>query len=102
MLNKKRGIVKKSIIILVVLFIIFSQSGCASRKIINGIEYDTYGLFDKGEKKNPDIHYKLVWGNVIWGALLVETIVAPIYFFGFSIWEPVGVINKENVIDQVH
>lgn len=41
-------------------------------------------------EKNKNIEYEVVWGNVIWGALLFETIIAPIYFFGFDLFEPVG------------
>jgi len=76
-----------------------SLAGCGNTKVIDGVEYDTYGLFDKDEKKNPNIQYELVWGNIIWGAILCETIVAPIYFYGFSMWEPVG--KKTGVVGQV-
>lgn len=70
-------------------------SGCADTKTICGVTYDSYGLFNADDKKNPDIQYKLVIGNLIWGVLLFETIIAPVYFFGFSIMEPVG--PKPNV-----
>jgi uncharacterized membrane protein len=65
-------------------------SACAETKIINGVHYDTYGLFNEAEKRNPDITYQVVPGNIVWGLLLVETIAAPIYFFGFSLYEPKG------------
>ena len=65
-------------------------SGCARDMEICGATYTSYGLLNQDDRKNPDIEYRLVWGNVIWGAILVETVVAPIYFFGFSIFEPVG------------
>lgn len=68
----------------------FSLAGCGSNRTINGVTYGTYGLFNVNEKKNPDIQYELIVGNLIWGIVLVETIVAPIYFFGFSLFEPVG------------
>lgn len=64
--------------------------GCGDHKTINGVTYDTYGLLNSDDKKNPNIQYEIIWGNVIWGALLFETIIAPIYFFGFSCFEPVG------------
>lgn len=73
--------------------------GCARTKVIEGVEYDTYGLLNKDEKQSPNIQYELVWGNIIWGAILCETVVAPIYFFGFSIWEPVG--KKSDIKGQV-
>ena len=73
--------------------------GCGSQKTIDGVTYDTYGLLDSDDKKNPNIQYEIVWGNVIWGAILFETIVAPIYFFGFSCFEPVG--KKSGVKGEV-
>jgi hypothetical protein len=69
---------------------LITLSGCGDTKQIDGITYDTYGLFNESNKRNPDIHYNLIMGNVIWGILLCETIIAPIYFFGFSLYEPVN------------
>lgn len=77
-------------VVLIVWLGVFSLTGCGNTKTINGIEYDTYGLLNKDDKNNPEIQYELIWGNIIWGAILCETIVGPIYFYGFSIWEPVG------------
>ena len=76
-------------IALLCVFLIF-LTGCGNTKVINGIEYDTYGLLNADNKKNPQIEYEVIWGNVIWGCILSETIIAPVYFFGFSIFEPVG------------
>ena len=84
-----------SILLIAVVFIV----GCADTKVIKGVEYDTFGLITQSDKRNPDIQYELVWGNIIWGILLIETIIAPIYFWGFSIWEPVGV--KTTVKGQI-
>ncbi len=89
---------KKLTAIIIVLSLLFVL-GCGNTKNIGGINYDTYGLFDKDEKKDPGIQYKIVWGNVIWGAILFKTIIAPIYFYGFSMWEPVG--KKSPIIGQV-
>ena len=77
---------------LIILFCIMSMlvSGCASDKTIDGKPHTSYGLLNENKYKDPNIKYELVWGNVIWGAILVETVIAPIYFFGFSIFEPVG------------
>lgn len=67
-----------------------SLMGCAKPKIINGVKYGGYGLLNEEEMKNPGIKYEVVWGNVFWGVVLIETVIAPIYFFGFSLYEPVG------------
>ena len=64
--------------------------GCGDTKYINGKKYGTYGLINKSEMKNEDIEYRLVIGNIVWSCILVETIIAPIYFLGFSVYEPVG------------
>lgn len=65
-------------------------SGCARPMTICGTTYDSYGLLNQDDKKNPGIQYEVVWGNLVWSIILFETIVAPIYFFGFSLFEPVG------------
>ena len=39
---------------------------------------------------DTNIKYEVIWGNLVLGILLCETIVAPVYFFGFSLFEPVG------------
>lgn len=66
------------------------MSACANEKDIDGKHYETYGLLNKDEVRDPNIKYRLVKGNVFWGIALSETIAAPIYFFGFSLYEPVG------------
>jgi len=76
-----------AIVLLLVLSVLW---GCADDLVVDGKRYETYGLFNKDEVRNLDMEYELVWGNIIWGALLFETALAPIYFFGFSMWEPVG------------
>ena len=57
---------------------------------IRGRKYETYGLLNKDEVRDPCIKYEPVWGNIIWGVLLIELVVPTIYFFGFDMFEPVG------------
>jgi len=87
-----------------ILVLLLCLVACSDSKVINGIEYDTYGLLNQVDKKNNDIQYKVCWGNVIWGIILIETVIAPIYFFGFDMFEPVqvtpnikGSINNQKV-----
>ena len=79
----------KKILALILVVAIFSI-GCARSKVINGVKYEPYGLINQDDKKVSTIQYEPCWGNVIWGALLVETIVAPIYFFGFALFNPIA------------
>jgi len=45
---------KKTIALLVVCGMFIMLYGCGDTKVIGGIEYDTYGLFNKEEKRNSD------------------------------------------------
>ena len=87
---RERGGMKKIISIVLILCMAVIFSGCGDSKYIKGIEYDTYGLFNKEDMRNENIEYRLVIGNVVWAIILIETVVAPIYFIGFSLYEPVG------------
>lgn len=63
---------------------------CASNKTINGTCYETYGFINQSENKSEKVKYKICVGNFMWGIILVETVVFPIYFFGFSLYEPIA------------
>ena len=52
--------------------------------------FEQYGLFDEGDKRNPNVEYDVVIGNVIWSVFLVETIAAPVILVGWYLYEPVG------------
>ena len=79
----------KTISLICAIFLLFTIISCGDNKIINGKEYETYGLINSSDIKNENIKYKPIWGNIIWGCVMAETIIAPIYFFGFSMFEPV-------------
>jgi hypothetical protein len=61
--------------------------GCGNSMTIDGERHDTVGLFTLDER-DPDVCYKVIVGNVVWSIILVESVVFPIYFIGFSIMEP--------------
>jgi hypothetical protein len=85
---------QKIFVYISVIVLLVTLLGCGQNKEINGHQYVTYGLFDEGQYKNPDIEYRLIIGNVVWSIILAETIVAPIYFIGFSLYEPIGKADK--------
>ncbi|NIR12560.1 MAG: hypothetical protein GWN86_00815 [Desulfobacterales bacterium] len=37
------------------------------------------------------VDYQVNWENVILGSIFIETIVVPIWLFGFELYEPTGV-----------
>lgn len=82
-----------------IVMLLISTTSCADTKVIDEIEYDHYGLLNQSDKQNPNIEYEVVWGNIFWGIVLIETIIAPIYFFGFALFEPVS--SKPDIKGQV-
>ena len=71
--------------------------GCGKEKVIEGRTYKPIGVVniivdDSSllEPKYKNIQYGICWGNIIWGIILSETLIAPIYFFGFSMFNPVN------------
>lgn len=65
-------------------------SACGQPATIDGKNYPTYGLVNADSQKSADVCYDLSVGNVVWSILLIETVVAPIYFFGFDIYNPIS------------
>ena len=63
--------------------------GCAHDKTIDGKNYEPYGLIDEPTVKCDSIQYKVVTGNVVWGVLFFETIIVPVWIFGYDLYEPV-------------
>lgn len=105
---------KKFVSVLMLLVMAITLSGCGDTKTIvtpvsyeKGvvqqvpITYDTYGLFNKEDKRNPNVEYRIIIGNIVWSVILVETIIAPFYFWGFSMWEPVGLKHPNAVKGQI-
>ena len=82
---------KKFISMLFVCLVLVMSVGCADSKRIEGVVYQPYGLFNKDEKRATNIEYTVSWGNVVWGCLLFETIIAPVCIFGFYLFEPSNV-----------
>lgn len=74
--------------LLLVICICFFMIGCGNARTFNGRYCDTYGLFNK-EDKCENVRYKLIVGNLFWAIVFSEIIIVPIYFFGFSLFEPV-------------
>lgn len=86
--RKEPNMKKTFFSLLLSVFFIATMVSCADNKTIDGREYETYGVFNRDEIKNPCIHYTLSVGNAVWGVLLFETVIFPIYFYGFSLYEP--------------
>lgn len=74
----------------VVALIISMLVGCGEPINYSGKHYPTVGIVNQASEKSEKMCYEISVGNVIWSIILIETIVAPIYFVGWSLWNPVG------------
>lgn len=84
--------------ILVVLAFCIALTGCGQPLTVNKKEYPTYGLFNEYTKKSKNVCYEISVGNVILSIILIETIIAPIYFIGWDLFNPVRL--KKDASDQ--
>ena len=80
-------------IILTALSAVLLMASCADGKYFNDedcnlVYVDSYGLFSMDEKVDG-VHYEASTGSIIAGIVFAETIFAPIYAFGFDLYEPV-------------
>jgi hypothetical protein len=78
---------KIKLIILALLALILMS--CADAKTIDGKTYQTYGFMNQ-EDKSDSIQYKASLGSLVVGVVFFETIVVPIYVFGYDFYEPVA------------
>ncbi len=67
-------------------------TACGKPLAVEKTIYPTYGLLNEGTKKSKNVCYELS-GNVIWSLILIETVVAPIYFIGWDIFNPIRLKN---------
>jgi len=65
-------------------------TACGNDKVINGKDYQTYGVFNEDDVKDPAIRYEVSPGSVIWAIILCETVVFPVYIIGWDLWQPVS------------
>lgn len=80
-------------LVAVILAISVFAVGCGQNATINGVERKPVGLISMNSDLgtfSKKVHYEPCWGNIIWGVVLCETIIAPIYFFGFSMFNPIS------------
>jgi len=66
-------------------------SACAEGKELDGKYYETYGFINIDEVKDPCVVYKGDTGSLVMGIIFSETVVAPVYIFGYDFFEPKGI-----------
>lgn len=76
--------------LIIALLTITMLAGCGEPITIDGKEYPTYGFLNQVTSKSDNMCYEVSIGNIVWSILLIETVIMPVYFVGFSIFNPVG------------
>jgi hypothetical protein len=89
---------KKFCAVILCIVMLTGLFGCGHPMKTSGKEYPTYGLFNESTKKSKNVCYEVSAGNVVWSIILVGTIAAPVYFVGFSLFNPVRM--KKDANDQ--
>ncbi len=51
--------------------------------------YPTYGIINESSSRSKHACYEISIGTIVWSVILVETLVAPAYFIGWSLYNPV-------------
>jgi len=85
---------RKLVALIAVLGILLA--GCGRPLYVDGKTYPTYGFFNESSSKSKNVCYELSVGNIIWSILLVESVVFPVYFVGWSIYNPIRLKNGPN------
>lgn len=89
----------KKIILLIISLLAFSS--CAHEIHYTNKEGETkiaqpYGILNP-EAKDTSVQYKVSTGNVIWGCILFETIVAPVVIVGWYLYTPITpIVNPKS------
>ena len=90
---------KKCIIFAILVVFIAS---CSTPMYYDGTKYNTYGIINANNEDRSNAEYQVVWGNVVWGVLLFQTIIAPVYFLGFDMYEPVRIYRTPEKKDLLY
>jgi major membrane immunogen (membrane-anchored lipoprotein) len=92
---------KKSLLVLAVVSCLALTACGADDKTIDGITYGTYGVVNQTEMRNPNIQYEMSGWSIFWSIIFSETVVVPIYFIGWDLYEPVNKKDPSWVPGQV-
>ena len=87
---------KKTILLIIALSVLLA--GCGRPLTNEKRVYPTYGIVNETSNKSSNVCYEVSLGNVVWSIVLIETLIAPIYFIGWSLYNPVRM--KKSPIDQ--
>ena len=71
-------------------------SACGRPQYLGGTHYETYGLLNESTWRAKNVCYEASAGNIILSIVFIETIIFPVYFVGFSLFNPVRLKRDAN------
>lgn len=84
---------KKLVSLVLIALLLLSTMSCSSERTIkiDGVRtvVPYYGAISADEERRDDVVYEASIWNVVMGIIFVETIIAPVYIFGFNTMKPV-------------
>jgi outer membrane murein-binding lipoprotein Lpp len=87
------GVVMKKLIASAMIAASLVLSGCSNSLMINGKTHEPYGLLNV-EKKSDKICYETNVADVALGIIFIETVIVPVYTFGFDLKEPKRAVDQ--------
>lgn len=72
--------------------------GCGDSKEIDGINVQTYGMYNEKHLRCENVKYSLVGQNVFWSIVSAYTVVGPLAIGAFELWEPEGKVDNSKPI----
>ena len=82
-----------TLIVAIVFILVILTFPPGSKTLSDGKTYSTYGFLNADAKKNPNVRYEVSVWAIVWSVILCETIIAPVYFVGYSLFKPAGFVN---------
>ena len=63
-------------------------------KVLNGVKYNCYGVFDKIEEMKPEVEYSVSGANIVGAVVFSETVFVPIWNLGWNVYCPEKLVDK--------
>jgi thioredoxin-related protein len=81
----------KKILLSIVIALSLSLTACgADEKKIDNVMYQPYGIVNEDAIKDSNIIYEMSYWLIFWSIVFSETLVVPIYFIGWDLWQPIS------------
>lgn len=66
-----------------------SLAACSNPRVLDGKVYDSYGFLNEQSLRSRNVCYSISPAAIILTIVFAETILVPIYFVGFDLFDPI-------------